>query len=102
MLCLFVSATLRPQPLRNQPTVVQRFKTLAGDALLFTRSHELSLEEFDISIRMKDGAVLSYKGSVPELHPDDFSIDFHDTHSGMKSFSPAAGRGSRLFASSVQ
>ena len=65
---------LRPQ-LTDHPAVIEPFKKLAGQARLFHPSHEGSLEEFEISVRLADGTVLSYHGRVPEKHPHDFSID---------------------------
>jgi hypothetical protein len=52
------------------------FASLTKRAQLYYPSHESCSEDFDITIYMKTGSSLNYRGCVPERHTDDFTITF--------------------------
>ena len=55
---------------------IDSLAALTQDAELFYPSHEGSKFEFDLEIHCRNGAVLEYRGRVPERHTDDISLDF--------------------------
>ena len=61
--------------LSDHNAVIRRFTLLARSASMYYPHNEGSLETLDISIRLRNGKVLNYKGRIPENHPDDLSID---------------------------
>jgi hypothetical protein len=52
------------------------FATLTKQAKLYYPSHESCSEDFEITIYLKTGSSLNYRGCVPAKHTDDFTITF--------------------------
>lgn len=62
--------------IRNAASI-SSLTALTRSAELFYPSHEGSKFEFQIEIHCRNGAVLEYRGRVPERHTNDISLDFH-------------------------
>lgn len=74
---LFIQIDDRPALSVRDAASIASLAALTRDAELFYPNHEGSKFDFRLEIHCQNGAVLEYRGRVPERHIDDISLDFH-------------------------
>jgi hypothetical protein len=56
--------------------IIEQFCNAASKAELFYPSHEGSIEEYEISLSLRDNQIRKFRARVPERHHNDLSLDF--------------------------
>jgi hypothetical protein len=74
---LFIQIDDAPGRFVQDAACITSLTALTRRAELFYPSHEGSKFEFQIEFHCRNGAVLEYRGRVPERHTNDISLDFH-------------------------